>query len=188
MKTKTKIIIIILLSLIAIGLITALFVIQWIVPNYQEENTTNIFAKNIIVPDRIVYRNKNGQYFQFAKDTEKYNQIKASIENAVMNYNESGNTLSEEEIDTVHEKSFIEFDYETASKNYLIPLEENDEANMIKLGNTGGIIVSSNLRNLENIITVAEEQSKNETAYALQYKEMISRNTINSMEYRYIRL
>ena len=186
MKTKTKIIIIILLSLIAIGLITALFVIQWIVPNYQEENTTNIFAKNIIVPDRIVYRNKNGQYFQFAKDTEKYNQIKASIENAVMNYNESGNTLSEEEIDTVHEKSFIEFDYETASKNYLIPLEENDEANMIKLGNTGGIIVSSNLRNLENIITVAEEQSKNETAYALQYKEMISRNTINSMEYRYL--
>lgn len=186
MKTKTKIIIIILLSLIAIGLITALFVIQWIVPNYQEENTTNIFAKNIIAPDRIVYRNKNGQYFQFAKDTEKYNQIKASIENAVMNYNESGNTLSEEEIDTIHEKSFIEFDYETASKNYLIPLEENDEANMIKLGNTGGIIVSSNLRNLENIITVVEEQSKNETAYELQYKEMLSRNTINSMEYRYL--
>lgn len=186
MKTKTKIIIIIILTLIAVGLIAGLFITQYYTPTAVNQNSENIFAKNIIDPDRIVYRNVDGKYYQFTKGTDAYNQIKETIQKSVSNYNESGNTLSEEEIDSIHQKSFIEFDYETASKNYIIPLEENENANMIKLGNTGGIVVSNSLSDLKEISAVAKEQSQNQTAYDLSYKEMLSRNTIDSIEYKYL--
>ena len=180
---KIKIITITILTLIAVGLISALFITQYNTPNEVEETSESIFTKNIIDPDRIVYKNENGQYYQFLKGTESYEQIKETIENALQNYNESGNTFTQEEIDKIHEKSFIELDYKTASKNYLIPLEENETGNMLKLSNTGGIVVSSNLENIENIKTKADEKSQNETPYELKYKEMLSRNTIKTMEY-----
>ena len=108
MKIKIKIITITILTLIAVGLISALFIIQYNTPNEVEETSESIFTKNIIDPDRIVYKNENGQYYQFLKGTDSYKQIKETIENALQNYNESGNTFTQEEIDKIHEKSFIE--------------------------------------------------------------------------------
>ena len=183
---RRKIIIICILTIIAIGLIVALFATQYNTPKVSTETRESIFTDNIINPDRIVYRNQSGQYYQFAKDTDAYNQIIEKIKQSLNNYSESGNTLTEEDIDSIHEKSFIEFDYETASKNYIIPLEENEDANMIKLGNTGGIVVSNQLKNLEELTTLANEQSQNATPYEFEYRELLSRNTITSMEYRYL--
>ena len=186
MKKRTKILIICILAIIAIGLIVALFATQYYAPKVSTETSESIFTENIINPDRIVYRNQSGQYYQFAKDTDAYNQIIEKIKQSLNNYSESGNTLTEEDIDSIHEKSFIEFDYETASKNYIIPLEENEDANMIKLGNTGGIVVSNQLKNLEELTTLVNEQSQNATPYEFEYRELLSRNTITSMEYRYL--
>ena len=186
MKKRTKILIICILAIIAIGLIVALFATQYYAPKASTETSESIFTDNIINPDRIVYRNQRGQYYQFAKDTDAYSQIIEKIKQSLNNYSESGNTLTEEDIDSIHEKSFIEFDYETASKNYIIPLEENENANMIKLGNTGGIEVSNQLKNLEELATLADEQSQNATPYEFEYHELLSRNTITSMEYRYL--
>ena len=183
MKKRTKIIVVIILILVAIGLISSLFAVQILNRNTGDEN---IFSENIINPDRIVYRNKDGKYYEFLKDSEKYNTIKELISKSLSNYNESGNTLSDDDIDKIHEKSFIEFDYETASKNYIIPLEENEEKSMIKLGTTGGMVVSTNLKNLNKMKNTLDDLSKEEKAYELNYKEMISRNTLNSMEYRYL--
>lgn len=183
---RRKIIIICILTIIAIGLIVALFATQYNTPKVSTETRESIFTDNIINPDRIVYRNQSGQYYQFAKDTDAYNQIIEKIKQSLNNYSESGNTLTEEDIDSIHEKSFIEFDYETASKNYIIPLEENENANMIKLGNTGGIEVSNQLKNLEELAILADEQSQNATPYEFEYQELLSRNTITSMEYRYL--
>ena len=186
MKKRTKILIICILTIIAIGFIVALFATQYYAPKVSTETSESIFTDNIIKPDRIVYRNQSGKYYQFAKDTDAYNQIIEKIKQSLNNYSESGNTLTEEDIDSIHEKSFIEFDYETASKNYIIPLEENENANMIKLGNTGGIEVSNQLKNLEELSTLADEQSQNATPYEFEYRELLSRNTITSMEYRYL--
>lgn len=183
MKKRTKIIVVIILILVAIGLISSLFAVQILNRNTGDEN---IFSENIINPDRIVYRNKDGKYYEFLKDSEKYNTVKELISKSLSNYNESGNTLSDDDIDKIHEKSFIEFDYETASKNYIIPLEENEEKSMIKLGTTGGMVVSTNLKNLNKMKNTLDDLSKEEKAYELNYKEMISRNTLNSMEYRYL--
>ena len=113
MKKLTKIIIIGILTIIAVGLIIVLFVSSN--DTFQISKETNqenqaIYEKNIIDPDRIVYRNQNGQYYQFAKDTDGYNQIRDCIKNSLVIYSESGNTLTQEDIDSIHEKSFIEFD------------------------------------------------------------------------------
>ena len=183
MKKRTKIIVIVILCLIAIGLISALFVVQYIQQNKEYDNT---FAENIIDPDRIVYKDEEGKYYQFEKGTEQYNELKYTIAKSVTNYNESGNTLNDEDIDQIHEKSFIEFDYETASKNYIIPLEENEGKNMIKLGTTGGMVVTTKLKNFNNIIKIADKVSEGQPIYELKYKEMISRNTINTIEYKYL--
>ena len=178
--------IICILTIIAIGLIVALFATQYHAPKVSIETSESIFTENIINPDRIVYRNQSGQYYQFAKDTDAYHLIIEKTKQSLNNYSESGNTLTQEEIDQIHVKSFIEFDYETASKNYIIPLEENENENMIKLGNTGGIEVSNQLKNLEELTALVDEQSKNEEPYEFEYKELLSRNTITSMEYRYL--
>ena len=183
MKKRTKVIIILILSLIAIGLISALFVVQYIQQNQEYDNT---FAENIIDPDRIVYKNEEGKYYQFEKGTEQYNELKYTIAKSVTNYNESGNTLTDEDIDKIHEKSFIEFDYETASKNYIVPLEENEEKNMIKLGTTGGMVVTTNLKNFNNIKKIANKVSEGQPIYELRYQEMLSRNTLNTIEYKYL--
>ena len=183
MKKRTKVIIILILSLIAIGLISALFVVQYIQQNQEYDNT---FAENIIDPDRIVYKDEEGKYYQFEKGTEQYNELKYTIAKSVTNYNESGNTLTDEDIDKIHEKSFIEFDYETASKNYIVPLEENEEKNMIKLGTTGGMVVTTNLKNFNNIKKIANKVSEGQPIYELRYQEMLSRNTLNTIEYKYL--
>ena len=183
MKKRTKIIVILILCLIAVCLISALFIVQCIQQNQEYDNT---FAENIIDPDRIVYKDNEGKYYQFEKGTEQYNELKYTIAKSVTNYNESGNTLTDEDIDKIHEKSFIEFDYETVSKNYIIPLEENEGKNMIKLGTTGGMVVTTNLKNYNNIKKIANKVSEGQPIYELRYQEMISRNTITTMEYKYL--
>ena len=183
MKKRTKIIVILILCLIAVCLISALFIVPYIEQNQEYDNT---FAENIIDPDRIVYKDNEGKYYQFKKGTEQYNELKYTLAKSVTNYNESGNTLTDEDIDKIHEKSFIEFDYETASKNYIIPLEENEGKNMIKLGTTGGMVVTTNLKNFNSIIKIAEKVSEGQPTYELKYKEMISRNKIETMEYKYL--
>ena len=183
MKKRTKIIVILILCLIAVCLISALFIVPYIEQNQEYDNT---FAENIIDPDRIVYKDEEGKYYQFEKGTEQYNELKYTIAKSVTNYNESGNTLTDEDIDKIHEKSFIEFDYETASKNYIIPLEENEEKSMIKLGTTGGMVVTTKLKNFNNIKKIANKISEGQPIYELRYQEMISRNTITTMEYKYL--
>ena len=76
MKKRTKVVVIIILILIAIGLISSLFAMQILNRNIVDEN---IFLEHIIEPDRIVYRNKDGKYYEFMKNTEKYNTIKDLI-------------------------------------------------------------------------------------------------------------
>ena len=183
MKKRTKIIVILILCLIAVCLISALFIVPYIEQNQEYDNT---FAENIIDPDRIVYKDEEGKYYQFEKGTEQYNELKYTIAKSVTNYNESGNTLTDEDIDKIHEKSFIEFDYETASKNYIVPLEENEEKNMIKLGTTGGMVVTTNLKNFNNIKKIANKVSEGQPIYELRYQEMLSRNTLNTIEYKYL--
>ena len=57
---------------------------------------------------------------------------------------------------------------------------------MIKLGTTGGMEVATNLKSFNNIKKIADKVSEGQPIYELKYQEMLSRNTINTIEYKYL--
>ncbi|MGN1298442.1 MAG: hypothetical protein ACI4UE_00435 [Candidatus Scatovivens sp.] len=183
---KKKLIVVISLIIVAIIMVIAVFIsnISNLPSNQISKN--EYYTNNIIDPDRIVYRNQEGKYFEFLKDTDEYNQIKNLIADSIEDYNSNGSIVEDSEIKELHKKSFLEFDYKTASKNYIIPLEEK-EKNIIKLANTGGNICVNRLKNLNKIKKKVNNFSEDKKEYNLEYKQMISRNTLTTIEYKYLK-
>lgn len=183
---KKKLIVVISLIVVAIIMVIAVFIsnISNLPSNQISKN--EYYTNNIIDPDRIVYRNQEGKYFEFLKDTDEYNQIKNLIADSIEDYNSNGSIVEDSEIKELHKKSFLEFDYKTASKNYIIPLEEK-EKNIIKLANTGGNICVNRLKNLNKIKKKVNNFSEDKKEYNLEYKQMISRNTLTTIEYKYLK-
>lgn len=149
------------------------------------EDKSSIIGKEIIEPDRIVYRNLNGKYFEFVKGDSNYDKVKILLGNSITNYNKEGDVLTDNDIDEIHNKSFIEFDYKTASKNYIIQLEENNNKAVIKLANSGGTVISPKIENLTKIKKTLKKLEETEEAHSLEYKEFISKNSLEYFEYKY---
>lgn len=178
-----KIGIIIFLTIIGISLIGALFFYSY-TNTHTVENV--ILGDEIILPDRIVYKNSNNECFEFLRDSEEYNSLIELISSSLINYEDNSQIISQDTIDTIHNnESFLEFDYKTASKNYIIPLGSTLKNYMIKLLNTGGKICSSNLQNLTKI---KSELDKNLTTnckpYSFNYTELLSKNSFY-LDYKY---
>lgn len=149
----------------------------------------SVVGNKIKNPDRIVYKNENNEYFEFKNDTSSYSQIKALLSNIIEEYDEKGNTLTQEEIDEIHTKTFIEFDYKTESQNYIIQLNENDNQAVIKLSkNGGGNVVCKNILNKNKLKNTVDALSRKQKATSLYYKEEISRNILPSIDYKYLSL
>ena len=126
--------VVVVVSLILLGILLVCGVFGFAYYSLEKKNGVDAIGKEIILPDRIVYRNENGEYFEFLKDSEDYRQVLDLLKNSIGDYSESGQTVSDDEIDKIHSKSLIEFDYKTVSKNYIIPLEDNkDDKAIIKL-------------------------------------------------------
>ena len=96
---KKKIIVIVSLILIAILMIIGIFGVALYMQNQKEKQ--NAWEK-IATPDRIVYRNSDGEYYQFEKETENYNKIIKLLKTSVPEYNENGESLTDEDIDKIH--------------------------------------------------------------------------------------
>lgn len=78
------------------------------------------------IPDRIIYKNLNNKYVIINSETSQFAKIYSEIYNKMDNTIE-GKVLKDSEIDQMGNKgSFIEFDYNTKSKNYIFMLDEND--------------------------------------------------------------
>lgn len=184
---KNKKIFIIAIIIIAVLLILGVFA-RNIFSDFTADNAKSreLFSKNIIKPDRIVYRNSNGEYFEFISD-EKYDKLINLISNSLANFSTDGKIISDEEIDNIHSKSFIEFDYKTASKNYIIPLDNIEGKNIIKLSNAGGNVCSEKIHNYKRIKELVEDLSKDSKKYSLDSKQYISRNNIEFMQYDKLR-
>lgn len=179
---KKKVITIVVLILIAIILIIGIILKQKI----ESQEDINIFEKDIILPDRIVYKNQEGLYFEFIKDSDEYNKITDLLKNSIKEYNSNGITKTDSEIEEIKSNAFIEFDYKTVSKNYLIPLYKIENVAIIKFEETGGKVCTEKISNLNKINKELEELSKDKKSYKLEYKEMISRNTLDTVEYKYL--
>lgn len=190
MKKKIVIISLTFLALIILGIIFSIAIYDFKIVNFNTDSdfSESVVGKEIADPDRIVYKDSDGNYYEFLKDTKKYNTLKALLGNSIKSYNKKGEILTDENIDELHSKSFIEFDYKTASKNYIINLEKNENRAVVKLEDTGGIVISKNIDNLNKIKRTLKTLIDGEKAQKLEYKEIYSINQINGIEYKYQQL
>lgn len=178
---KKKIIVIVSLILIAILMIIGIFGVALYMQNQKEKQ--NVWKK-IATPDRIVYRNSDGEYYQFEKETENYNKIINLLKTSVPEYNENGESLTDEDIDKIHENSFIEFDYKTVSKNYIFQLDK-ENPRLIKLATSGGNVITGEICNYQKIEKLLKKLSENEQPQKLEYKTMLSRAELRVFPYEY---
>lgn len=177
-----KVCIILFLLLLGIALLVTLFVFAYKSINISQNV---ILGDEIILPDRIVYKNSNNQYYEFLKDSESYDEIIELVGGSLNNFNENGEIIFQDAIDSIHNnESFLEFDYETASKNYIIPFSDTNKNSMIKLATTGGKVCSTNLRNINKLNKELDKICSSSRPYSLKYTELISKNPF-SLEYKY---
>lgn len=176
-----KIWIILILVIISICLIVGLFLFT----HFANQNVqTVIIGDDIPLPDRIVYKNSNNQYFEFLKDSDKYNSIIELVGRTLKNYSENGEILSQDDIDNIHNESFLEFDYETISKNYIIPFANLQKNSMVKLADSGGKVCSTDLKSINKLQSELNKITKDEKSYSFDYKEYLSKNQF-SLQYKY---
>ena len=176
-----KVFIVLLLIIIAIILIVALFLVPYVMNNKTEV----ILGDEIILPDRIVYKNSNNQYYEFLKKSNEYNELINLVGNTLKNYTNNGDVVSQDTIDNIHNETFLEFDYETASKNYIIPFGNTLKDEMVKLSDTGGKICSTDLKNVNKIKKELDKKlTVVQKSYSLDYKEYISKNQF-ILDYKY---
>ena len=82
-----KICIILFLLLLGIALLVTLFVFAYKSINISQNV---ILGDEIILPDRIVYKNSNNQYFEFLQDSEQYDEIIEIVGGSLNNFSENG--------------------------------------------------------------------------------------------------
>lgn len=180
---KKKIVVIsIIIILIIIGVIVSVYIIEK--NNKIEQQNKETFAKNISMPDRIVYKNKE-KYYEINQDEELYKEIVEKISKKV-DTNKTENSITQEEVDDMHQlDSFIEFDYNTISKNYILTIE--NKSKFVKLLDSGGELIENNISGAELIQKFINSKIENKDYYTMeQNKEYISQNLVKSMEYKYL--
>lgn len=101
-----KVCIILFLLLLGIALLVTLFVFAYKSINISQNV---ILGDEIILPDRIVYKNSNNQYFEFLQDSEQYDEIIEIVGGSLNNFSENGEIVSQDAIDSIHNnESFLE--------------------------------------------------------------------------------
>ena len=184
MKTKRKIIIIVtVLVVLLIGATIAGFVIYQMNQQKQFEKNQKIFAQEILVPDRIVYKQEE-KYYEFLPGEGAYQQILNSIGQKIDTYEEEA--INQEGIDQIHqEESFLELDYKKASKNYILTLNK-DQNQFIKLLDNGGQILDKETEKVKDLQKILHDKIEGKKSYKLEYKEYMSENRVDSMAYKYL--
>ena len=111
----------------------------------EETGVVNSF-QYFETPDRIVYKEKDtDNYYVFTKGESSYTDILNEIIK-VFDSKEEGIQVSKEDIEKIEEnQNYIELDYDTISKNYVIAYEE-DLNNIILRNDNGGQVVKQNIK------------------------------------------
>ena len=173
---KNKKVIIICFVMATIAILCSIFLVAY--KNTEISNKKGIIGNKIIEPDRIVYRNSDGEYFEFLKGEDSYEKTKNLLQKSITTYKEDGTKLSDNEIEQIHNTTCIEFDYKTASKNYIIQLEDNDKQAVIKLADEGGKVYTEKISNVRKIKKLLENLTQDLSPHTLEYKTMLSRNKL----------
>ena len=146
--------------LLLIIIFISLFIIFRIEMNNEiiQENTVGKVAEDTDIPkpDRIIYKNKEGKYVIIYHDVENFQLIYNELYYRISGINE-GKTYTEYEITKMQDEGqFIEFDYDTKSKNYVLFLD-NPELGIIKRTANGGQVILNDLKDKESLIKKLED-------------------------------
>ncbi len=149
----------------------------------MEALSTGQIDENTILPtpDRIIYKNKNNEYVIIDSETREYAQIYSELYNRTINTIE-GIVYSEEEISEMQNRgNFVEFDYDTKSKNFVFFLEEKN-IGIIKRFTDSGQVIKTSLEGRDELIKKLDKLTKNEEKYDFNKNyNYISENKINEI-------
>ncbi len=127
----------------------------------QEEVPTNS-VRYFEIPDRIVYKEKGqDNYYVFTKESKDYTDI---LNELIKGFDSKGEGpfVSVEEISNIEQnENYIELDYDTISKNYVIAYEEKAN-NVIFRNDNGGQVVKQNLSDKETLSKMMQEKKNND--------------------------
>lgn len=156
-----------LILLLSIGLI--LFAIYKIEKNQEKQGEKDLgqVGQNLTLqqPDRIIYKNKNGDYYIIQDGTKAYSKIYSELYNRTYNPIE-GKVYSENEIAELENKgSFVELDYNTKSKNIVFILEES-EIGIIRRFTESGQVIKTSLDDVKGLTAKLDSQTKEMTKYS----------------------
>lgn len=160
LKNNIRVILYILLLILIFSIIYFIFKNE-ISNEKLEKNNVGLVDENTILPtpDRIIYKNKNNEYTIIKSNASAYNQIYSELYNRITNTID-GKVYSEDEISQMQNKgSFIEFDYDRKSKNYVFMLEEK-EVGIIKRFSDSGQVIQTSLANKDKLIKKIDDITK----------------------------
>ena len=121
MSKRKYIIIILFVLIVVISLIAAALIGYYFYKDKEQQEIKNSknFLKNVADPDRIVYKEED-KYYEINKNDELYNTLIENIAKKI-DTSKKENTITQEDVDNIHKSQcFIEFDYNTISKNYIL--------------------------------------------------------------------
>lgn len=159
-KNNIRVILYILLLVVVFSIIFSIFKKE-ISNERLEKNNVGLVDENTILPtpDRIIYKNINNEYTIINSNASAYNQIYSELYNRITNTID-GKAYSEYEISQMQNKgSFIEFDYDRKSKNYVFMLEEK-EIGIIKRFSDSGQVIQNSLSNKDKLIEKIDAVTK----------------------------
>lgn len=128
----------------------------------KKENEIVNHTKYFQTPDRMVYKVKGkDEYYVYTLGNTDYdillNQLTKSMEGGIG----EGAKLSQEEMKKIEqEESYIELDYDTVSKNYIIAYQK-ENSNVIKRTDDGGIVVKNKILEEKELEKLLKKQTKN---------------------------
>ena len=151
---------------LVLTLCVGILIFTQVKPNNENVNNVQYFE----TPDRIVYKEKgNDNYYVFTSAKQEYIDILNQLIHCIDGIGE-GEELGEEEIRKIEEEeSYIELDYDTISKNYIIAYEK-ENYNVIKRTDTGGQVIKQTIKQASELKALIQKASKETTAYHM--KEM----------------
>ena len=160
MKIKNKKVIIIsilIVLLIAIFLILKVKVIDKMTPGMVYKNSKKTSSDSseehaeIPTPDRIIYKNQDAEYMIFEKGTSDFSDIYDELDLSLSKFID-GKVYSEDKISEMQSNgSFIEYDYDTISKNYVFMFDE-PEIGLIKRLTDSGQVLQTSLKDKEKLL------------------------------------
>lgn len=158
-KYKTLIIVAIIIILLCVSV--SLFIQRNTKQEAENINTVKYFE----TPDRIVYKTKGrDEYYVFTSAKNDYDQLLSQLIKCIDGVGE-GTRLSQEDMKKIEqEENYIELDYDTISKNYVIAYQK-ENYNVIKRTDEGGIVVKNKIGQKEQLEKMLKEQTRGKEAY-----------------------